>query len=69
MLAPLALANTQSSSTPAIQKPVLHAYTGKRGLFEDSTFWNPSWTLAEGAIIADEIADLLTSARPRKAFS
>ncbi len=62
VLAPLSLANSQTSSTPAIQEPVLHAYTSERGLFEDSTFWSPSWTLAKGAILTSDIADLLTSA-------
>ena len=35
-----------SEATPVIQQPVLHAFTGERGMVEDSTYWNPSWTLA-----------------------
>ncbi|MEM7445178.1 MAG: serine hydrolase domain-containing protein [Pseudomonadota bacterium] len=62
VLAPLALENTRSESTPVIQQPVLHAFTAERGVLEDSTYWNPSWTLAEGSIMTTDIGDLLTSA-------
>lgn len=62
ILEPLSLENTRSESTPVIQEPVLHAYDGERGLYEESTYWNPSWTLARGAIMTTDIGDLLTSA-------
>ncbi len=62
VLTPLSLQNTRSETTPVIQQPVLHAYTAERGMLEDSTYWNPSWTLAEGSIMTTDIADLLTSA-------
>lgn len=62
VLTPLGLQNTRSEATATIQQPALHAYTAERGVFEDSTYWNPSWTLAEGAIMTTDIADLLTSA-------
>jgi CubicO group peptidase (beta-lactamase class C family) len=54
---------TTTSSTAAIAGPVLHAYSSERGRYEDSTFWNPSWTLAHGAIETTDICDLATSAR------
>jgi len=62
VLEPLDLRNTRSAHTAVIQEPVLHAYTGERGVFEDSTYWNPSWTLARGAVMTTDIGDLLTSA-------
>jgi hypothetical protein len=46
-----------------IPEPVLHAYTTERGPFEDSTYWNPSWTTASGAILTSDICDLEISAR------
>lgn len=62
ILGPLDLKNTRSESTPVIQEPVLHAFDGERGVYEESTYWNPSWTLARGAIMTTDIGDLLTSA-------
>jgi D-alanyl-D-alanine carboxypeptidase len=62
ILAPLALDDTRSESTAVIQEPVLHAFTAVRGIYEESTYWNPSWTLARGAIMTTNIDDLLTSA-------
>ncbi len=61
VLDPLGLENTKSEDTPVIQQPVLHAFTGERGMVEDSTYWNPSWTLAKGAIMTTDIDDLLLS--------
>ncbi|MGO9820345.1 MAG: serine hydrolase domain-containing protein [Solirubrobacteraceae bacterium] len=72
VLRPLGLRNTVASQTPAIPSPVLHAYTGERAAFyglpqkdhfiEDSTFWNPSWTLARGAVETTDIADMTRTA-------
>jgi CubicO group peptidase (beta-lactamase class C family) len=71
VMRPLGLRHTANPDTPAIPEPVLHAYTPERSLYygleqrinEDSTFWNPSWTLARGAIMTSTIADVLTAAR------
>ncbi|WP_426366942.1 serine hydrolase domain-containing protein [Streptomyces sp. E-08] len=60
---PLGLWNTQNNFTPDIPRPVLHAFTSDRGLYEESTFWNPSWTTAPGAVITTHICDLATSAQ------
>ncbi|MFK0216293.1 serine hydrolase domain-containing protein [Streptomyces sp. NPDC090298] len=60
---PLGLRNTRNNFTPDIPSPVLHAFTSDRGLYEESTFWNPSWTTAPGAVITTDICDLATSAR------
>lgn len=59
---PLGLRNTTSSATPAIPSPVLRAYTSERGAHEESTFWDPSWTLPAGAVMTTDIADLRISA-------
>jgi D-alanyl-D-alanine carboxypeptidase len=60
---PLGMEGTQSHQTAVIPEPVLHAYTRERGTYEDSTFWDPSWTLAKGSVMITDIYDLATSAR------
>jgi CubicO group peptidase (beta-lactamase class C family) len=45
-LDPMGLETTPRETSAYIQQPVLHAFTAERGVFEDSTDWNPSWTLA-----------------------
>ena len=72
VLRPLGLTNTVASIKPPIPLPALHAYSGERGpffnvapkdhFFEDSTYWNPSWTLAHGAIETTDIADMTRTA-------
>jgi CubicO group peptidase (beta-lactamase class C family) len=72
VLDPLGLTNTTSSNTAAIHAPVLHSYTSERRqalgipagtrFYEESTFWNPSWTLAPGAVQTTDIVDLAASA-------
>jgi CubicO group peptidase (beta-lactamase class C family) len=60
---PLGMQQTQSHQTAVIPQPVLHAYTKERGTYEESTFWNPSWTIAKGDVMITDIHDLATSAR------
>jgi D-alanyl-D-alanine carboxypeptidase len=60
---PLGMRGTQSYQTAVIPEPVLHTYTKERGTYEESTFWNPSWTLAKGSVMITDIHDLATSAR------
>jgi D-alanyl-D-alanine carboxypeptidase len=60
---PLGMEGTQSYQTAEIPEPVLHAYDAERGTYEESTFWNPSWTTAEGSVMVTNIRDLATSAR------
>jgi CubicO group peptidase (beta-lactamase class C family) len=62
ILDPLGLDDTRSEATAIIQPPVLHAFTAERGQYEESTFWNPSWTLAGGAVMTSSVADILKSA-------
>ncbi|GAB7184040.1 CubicO group peptidase [Kitasatospora sp. Ki12] len=62
VLGPLGLRETADSHTPDIPTPVLHAFTAERGRYEESTFWNPSWTTAPGAVETTDICDLARSA-------
>lgn len=68
VLGPLALSNTANSFTPQIPVPTLHTFTSERRaalkipaatpFYEDSTFWNPSWTMTHGATDTTNIYDL-----------
>jgi CubicO group peptidase (beta-lactamase class C family) len=72
VLGPMGLRNTVAWSTPEISEPVLHAFSGERRqalgipagtpFLEESTYWNPSWTLAQGAIQTTDIVDMTTTA-------
>jgi CubicO group peptidase (beta-lactamase class C family) len=72
VLGPLGLTNTANSFTPEIPTPVLHAFSSERRaalgipagtpFYEESTFWNPSWTITHGAIQTTNIYDLATTA-------
>lgn len=62
ILTPLGLDNTGSPATPVVRAPVLHVYDSERGVYEDSTYWNPSWTLASGAIMTSDITDVAKTA-------
>jgi CubicO group peptidase (beta-lactamase class C family) len=69
---PLGLRDTVATVTAEIQQPVLHAFSSERRLplgiakgvrfYEESTFWNPSWTTAHGDIQTSNIYDLVTTA-------
>ncbi|MEU9099798.1 serine hydrolase domain-containing protein [Streptomyces sp. NPDC048361] len=62
IMGPLGLRETRNSFTPEIPEPALHAFTADRGRYEESTFWNPSWTTAPGAVQTTDICDLARSA-------
>lgn len=69
---PLGLTATANSDTPAIPEPALHAFTSERRaalkipagvpFYEESTFWNPSWTITHGAIQTTTIYDMEATA-------
>jgi CubicO group peptidase (beta-lactamase class C family) len=71
VLQPMGLKQTAAFTTPFIPHPALHSFTSERreilgikaGLpfYEESTFWNPSWTTIEGAVETTDISDLNTS--------
>jgi D-alanyl-D-alanine carboxypeptidase len=50
---PLGLSNTGYCFTTEIPSPVLHSYSKDRGIYEDATFWNPSWTRESGTIYSN----------------
>jgi CubicO group peptidase (beta-lactamase class C family) len=60
---PLGMKHTKISAEPAIPGPVLHAYTGDRGFYEDSTYWSPSWTIGHDTIMTGTIGDIVKAAR------
>lgn len=66
---PLHLHDTHTLSTPALPSPAMHAYSAeRRGLlgssspYEDSTYWDPSWTTAEHTVESQNICDWTASA-------
>jgi CubicO group peptidase (beta-lactamase class C family) len=73
VLRPLGLTNTVNSLTAEIPAPVLHAFTSERRatlkiptgtpFYEESTYWDPSWTITHGAIQTTNIYDLEATAR------
>ena len=64
---------TADPGTPEILQPVLHAFDSERreylqigeGLpyIEDSTYWNPSWSLGPGSMQNTDITDMATVIR------
>ena len=72
VLRPLGLTNTVNSLTPEIPSPVLHAFSSERRTFlkistgtpfyEETTFWDPSWTITHGAIQTTNIYDMEATA-------
>jgi D-alanyl-D-alanine carboxypeptidase len=48
VLDPLGMKHTTTQDSAALPRPVLHSYTGERGVWEEATFWNPSWTSFAG---------------------
>jgi hypothetical protein len=72
VLDPMGLRNTVASLTAEITETVLHAFTSERRqalgipngtrFYEESTYWNPSWTIAQGAIQTTNIVDMTTTA-------
>ncbi|MBX7431691.1 beta-lactamase family protein [Mycobacterium sp. Y57] len=72
VLRPLGLTGTTASLTAEIPAPVLHAFSSERRaafeippktpFYEESTFWNPSWTITHGAIQTTTIYDMEATA-------
>lgn len=63
VLKPLGLDHTQVSRYPAMPGEALHAYTGERGVYEDDTFWSPSWTIGDGTVMSSTMADVVRGVR------
>src|SRR6476620_10746490 len=74
VLGPLGLTNTTDPGpgAPTIPAPALHAFTSERRqqlgipagtrFYEESTYWNPSWTITRGAIQTTNIFDVSATA-------
>lgn len=45
---PLNMTASSAHKNNEISEPVMHAYTNARGVYEDSTFWDPTWGLNGG---------------------
>jgi D-alanyl-D-alanine carboxypeptidase len=45
---PLGMKDTQFPINQEIQRPVLHAFTSDRGIYEDCTYYNPFWGSTPG---------------------
>jgi CubicO group peptidase (beta-lactamase class C family) len=73
VLTPLGLTSTTASQTAAIPSPVLHAFSSERRsalgippatpFYEESTYWNPSWTTPAGAAETTTIYDMTRTAQ------
>ena len=72
VLGPLGLKSTVGSDTAEIPSPTLHAFTSERrqalkiptgtSFYEESTYWNPSWSITHGAIETTNIYDMEATA-------
>lgn len=72
VLGPLGLTGTRASLTAEIPEPALHSFTSERRealkipsgtpFYEESTYWNPSWTITHGAVQTSTITDLEATA-------
>lgn len=72
VLGPLGLTNTANSQTAEIPAPALHAFSSERRAFlkipsgttfyEESTYWDPSWTITHGAVQTTNIYDMEATA-------
>ncbi len=63
VLGPLGLDHTAVTRYPAFPGPGLHAYTGERGIYEDCTFWSPSWSIGAGTVVTSTMADAVRGFR------
>jgi D-alanyl-D-alanine carboxypeptidase len=63
VIIPMGLTDTTPVLTPLLPDPSLHTFSAERGKLEESTYWNPSWQTARGAVLATTICDMVTSAR------
>jgi CubicO group peptidase (beta-lactamase class C family) len=54
---PLGMNETLVPKATEFPAPVLHGYSGERGVWEDVTFWNPSWAPGTGNAISN-VSDL-----------
>ena len=53
---PLGMTASSAHQNNAIEQPAFHAYTSQRGVYEDSTYWDPTWGFNGG--MNGSVADL-----------
>lgn len=53
ILIPKGLNETGYSVTAEMKHPVIHAFTSDRGIYEDCTYWSPSWTGISGPLYSN----------------
>ncbi len=53
VLEPLGLNHTGYSLNADLPSPVLHAFSSQRKVYEDSTFWDPTWTGESGPLYSN----------------
>lgn len=63
VIEPMGLGSTMPLLDTDVPEPVLQTYSTERGVFENTTWWNPSWQTAPGSVLGTDICDLATSAR------
>jgi CubicO group peptidase (beta-lactamase class C family) len=71
VLDPLGLTGTVNNATGQMADPALHSFTSERRawfdiepgtrFYEESTYWNPSWTITQGAVQTTTIEDFAAS--------
>ena len=61
VIAPLGLTDTAPALTPDVPDPVMRSYSTERGVFEETTTWNPSWQTAPGSVVTSTICDMAAS--------
>lgn len=71
IFAPMGLTQTNGYATPYMPDPVLHTFSSERRemlgvkaavpFYEESTYWNPSWTTFDGAVQITDITDMSKS--------
>jgi len=59
ILIPLKLRSTNMTTTAEVPSPTLHGYTDERGVWEDDTFWSPTWATYTGNMTST-LSDLRT---------
>ncbi len=57
ILTPLQMSNTTQPYNANLPEPVLHGFSNERGVWEDTTYWNPTWIWYNGGMHST-VADL-----------
>ena len=63
VIEPMGLTGTEPVLGTDLPAPALQTYSAERGVYENTTWWNPSWQTAPGSVLSTDICDLAASAR------